>query len=289
MSEQAAPAVEPTQPAAPADNTEPASPEKQNTPQVDDDPELDFGDLKVKKSEAAKRLKQQKELERGARQKFEEAAKMRKEVDAFVGGLKKDTLNALKASGLSRAEIVKLAETVLSEEIADAQLTPEEKEVREIKAERDRLKAEREESEKQRQAQAEAQEVAQYEQQFDQAFAQAIKAQGLDHDEDTVFRMASKVESYWGKGIQISIDEIAQEIAEEDDARWQKRIGSWDAATLAKRLGVRIEDVRKHLLSQTPSGQRPAPSQDDQPAPKNRDRKPLTEQELKKLVKQRIG
>lgn len=289
MSDQAAPAT--PAPEAPA-STEQASQTEAKQPTADDDPELDFGDLKVKKSEAAKRLKQHEEIIRGSNKKFEEAAKMRKQVESFVGALQQDTITALKQAGLTKQQIVKLAEQVLSEEIEQARLSPEELEARETKAERDRLKKEAEERAENDRKAAEAHEVAQYEQYFEKAFIGAIERKGLDRDTDTVQRMAHKVDALIAEGTplnQIDLDELADQIAEEDENRWQQRLSKWDAPTLAKRLGARVEDVRKVLL-EAAGGQpkRPEPEQTREERPRG-PRKKITEFELKQLVKQRIG
>lgn len=293
MSEQAAPAAAPPQPAAPAEQKQPASTEKPNsTTQAapDEDPELDFGeDLKFKKSEVAKRLKQQKELERGSFKRFEEAAAMRKQVEEFVGTLRSDTVAALKRAGLNREQIVKLAEDVLSEEIAQAQMSPEQREAMQTKAELERLRKEKEESDKKAKEEAEAAEVAHYERQLAAAFRDVITKRGLDQDEDTISRMAFKADSYWSANMDVSLEEIAEEIAQEDEARWQKRIGGWDVATLAKRLGARVEDVRKHLLAQA----QPAPARQERPAETQRqgskrvEKRPLTRAELNEILDQR--
>src|SRR4051812_17802336 len=57
---------------------------QETKPAVEEDPEIEFDkDFKVKKSEAANALRKRKELDRAAFAKFEEASKIRKQLDSL--------------------------------------------------------------------------------------------------------------------------------------------------------------------------------------------------------------
>lgn len=296
MSE-SAPATVPTatQAAAPANTGEGAQQQKaeqqataadQQPKAVDD--ELDFGDFKLKKSEAAERLKRQRELERGSYKKFEEAAQLRKEADAIFGSLKTQTKEALLKAGITKQDLVKLAEEVLTEEMTELNMSPIEKRARQLEAENEMFRQQREHEERQRMESAQAAEVQQWESKFDQAFQDVIARKGLDADADTIFKLASKVEAYWGNGHDISLDEIADEIAEEEEEKWGRRLQSWDDAKLAKRLGDKGKDrVRKLLLEDLKQQQtKPPPAQ--QQARASQSPRQLTRAEFEARVAQRL-
>lgn len=296
MSE-SAPATVPaaTQAAAPANTGEGAqqqNAEQQATaadqqPKVVDD-ELDFGEFKLKKSEAAERLKRQRELERGSYKKFEEAAQLRKEADAIFGSLKTQTKEALLKAGISKQDLVKLAEEVLTEEMTELQMSPAEKRTRQLEMENEMLRQQREHEERQKKEQTEAYEVRQWESKFDQAFQDVITRKGLDADADTIFKLASKVEAYWGNGHDISLDEIADEIAEEEEAKWGRRLSSWDDAMLAKRLGDKGKDRVRKLLLEDLKQQQTKPPPVQQQARASQAPKQLTRAEFEARVAQRL-
>lgn len=79
----------------------------------------------------------------GAEEKFQEAANMRKQMEQLIGELKNNPLAILKHPELG-IDVRKLAEMVLTEEIEEMQLTPEQKKIRDLE---NALK-EREEKEK---------------------------------------------------------------------------------------------------------------------------------------------
>lgn len=82
--------------------------------------------------------------ERAASQKrFKEAARLRKEVDEFVGSLKSGDLKRLKELGVPQDKIRQFAEAELTEFIQYEQLTEEQKEHLKDKQERDELKREK--------------------------------------------------------------------------------------------------------------------------------------------------
>lgn len=67
----------------------------------------------------------------GADEKFQEAANMRKQMEQLIGELKNNPLAILKHPELG-IDVRKLAEMVLTEEIEEMQLTPEQKKIRDL-------------------------------------------------------------------------------------------------------------------------------------------------------------
>lgn len=271
------------------------APETQSAPpQVADDPELDFGDFKLKKSEAGKHLKAQKEHAQAANARFQEAAAMRKESAAKIeiaDLLTKDVRAALAKAGVRREDMVSVAEQILSDEIAEASMDPRDKELRDAKAEAKAAREERERSEQERSRAQYQTEVAQYEGYLANGFTAAIKSKGVPPDPYILSRMATALEAAIEAGENPSFDELAEYCLEEEDSTIGKRLHVWDDAQFERRAGGAVlERSRKFHLAKANGGAPPKPARDRAITTKSGSpRKRLTEQELKAKIKQRIS
>lgn len=262
------------------------------TPQASDDPEIDFGDFKLKRSEASKHLKAQKEHARAANERFQQAAELTKQSSAKIeiaDLLTKDVRAALAKAGVKKEDMVAVAEQILSDEIAEASLDPRERELRDAKAEA-KAAREREEAREQEQAQTQHQaQVAQYESYLANGFTAAIKAKGVPPDPYILSRMATALEAMLEANQNPSFDELAEYCLEEEDSTIGNRLQAWDDAQFEKRAGgAALERVRKFHLAKAaivPPPKRPNGTITPKPG---QQRKKLTEQELKQKIKQRI-
>ena len=273
-----------------------AAPEAQAAPQsqVADDPELDFGEFKLKKSEVAKNLKAQREHAQAANARFQEAAALRKESAGKIeiaDLLTKDVRAALTKAGVRREDMVAYAEQILSDEIAEASMDPRDKELRDAKAEAKAAREERERSEQERSKAQYQAEVAQYEGYLANGFASAIKSKGVPPDPYILSRMATALEAAIEAGENPSFDELAEYCLEEEDSTIVKRLHVWDDTQLERRAGgAFLERTRKLHLARASGGAPPKRASGNTLTPKSAaPRKKLTEQELKAKIKQRIS
>lgn len=260
-----------------------------------EDIELDFGDFKAKRSDVAKRLKQQDEIVKGANVKFQEAAQIRKQsAEAFElrDLLTKDVRAALTKAGVKREDMVRAAEAILGDEITEASMDPRDRELRDAKAEAKRLKEAQDHHEAEYRKQQEQHDIGKYETYLGDGFADAIKRKGVPLDPVYVKRMADKLEAYWEAGENVSFDQLADEVLYEEDNNSKRRLQSWDDDQLMAWLGEEgKERIRKKLLANAnvaPQAQKPSANGNRQQKP-NSPRKRMTEQQLKQLVKQRIN
>jgi hypothetical protein len=222
-------------------------------PEQSDDPEYEFEGLgKVKRSEVAKRLARQKELERGAYEKFQKASEMQNQIKQVVGALKSDTRAALKHLGI---DPIQFATSVLSEEMERQTMPKEKLEALEAKKELERLKAEKEQYENELKSQRERQEIETWNRRLDSAFTEAISNAGLPRNARTIARMAERVQVYLKSGVpieQISFHEVASEIHDELMQEKKELLSGYHSTPekFAEILGEGgIEVVRKYLLS----------------------------------------
>ena len=100
-------------------------------------------------------IKKYLEKAEGAQEKFQEAALYRKQAEQLVEMLQKDPLSILRNPALG-IDVKKLAEMVLDEQLAEAQLTPEQKRIKEL----EKTLTEREEREKRDKEEKDADEKA---------------------------------------------------------------------------------------------------------------------------------
>jgi hypothetical protein len=260
-----------------------------------DDPEIEIDDgVKLKRSELRDVYKRRKELDRGAFDKFQEAAKLRKEAaeakeqaQQIVAGMSKDYKAALRAAG---HDPIKVAEQILAEALEEYQLTPEQKEARDAKA---KLAEYEQREQEQKQAHEEAQRaaaVAQWEQRFDAGFTQAIQTSGLPKTAKVVSRMAEKVELYWGQGVQVPLDEIAAEVKQDLIQERRELLQSAKDEQLAELFDEsELEKARKLILRKAQaSAPKPIPQHSSAPK-KVSSGKGLTRAELEARISKRLG
>lgn len=187
------------------------------TPVAADDPEYEIDQgVKLKRSELRDLHTKRKELDRGAYEKMQTAAKERKEAaaikaeaQALVAEFGKDYRESIRRSG---GDPIKVAEKILQDALSEYSLSPAEKEARTLKEENERYKAEEAARKKQDEENKAAAEVTRWEQTLDRKFSSAIQATGLPKTARVVARMAEKAEVYWSSGVEVSVEEIAAEV-----------------------------------------------------------------------------
>lgn len=254
-----------------------------------DDPEYDIGGEKVKLSALRDSYSRRRELVKGANQKFEEAAAMRKQVQAVVGMLSSNTEEALRRAGIDPFE---WAQQQVAKRFKHEQMSPEERANQEREAslqQREQMLREREE---QIQKQVEAETVNRWQQRFEQSFETALEQVGLPKSKRALARMADIAESYLQAGADdVLFTDIAQQVRDEMAEENVSLLGDLpDEAVLSVLPKSVIEKIRKRLLAQV---QQPAakPQQPQQAAPARRatGQKFLTPDQVRAAVAKKIG
>jgi hypothetical protein len=148
------------------------------------DIEIDWSDDKQIEQYLAKAV--------GADEKFQEAATLRKQVEQLVNELKSNPLAILKHPQLG-IDIKALAQQVLNEELEEMQLTPEQKQIKELES---KLK-DKEEKEKALETEREAAQRAKFEQEamesLDSSITDALGKSNLPKSPYVIRRMADSM------------------------------------------------------------------------------------------------
>lgn len=268
------------------------------TPAQSDDPEFDLGGEKLKRSEY-KRLREleakRKEYDRAASLRFEEASKKEKaaaareaQAQALVGELSKDTKAKLRAAGI---DPVKFAEETLAEALAEDSLTPEQIELRDLKAEKAKRAEEAEAENKRQLASQEDAHVASITDSIANDFLSALKPRNLPERDlqEIVGRMAYRVEALLDSGVPIDLEAIAEEVTDRFYAAPEDRLSSLTDDQLLERHPALVERVRKALLAksqQSPKQPSKTPATTGKAAASKRG---ITMAELQERIDKRLG
>lgn len=195
-----------------------------------------------------------------AQEKWEEAAKMRKQLDNFLGLLQKDPATALEKMGFNVDE---LAEKRIQQRIEEMKKSPEQLELEKLRRERDEIMAERE-KEREIQRQAEIQRYQdQYAVQLEQEIAQAFEQVGnglpkspymLKRISDVlIWGMQNKKEITPSKALEIVQKEVKEELRQMYEATpdemfealvGKDRLNKYRRAKASSRKVTRVSDVK---------------------------------------------
>lgn len=209
--------------AAPAlDSAAPAQPQ---APQIDE-VEIDLGEgVKYKQSELRERMARKSAWEQQSHQRYQEAAQMKKNLESALRMVKENPAEFLKQTGIDPEEFSK---TYLQDKLKVLEMTPEQRELMEVRKQLEDAKRDKEKVESDRQKQSYQQEVQKFEQYFDQQFAQSMTQVGLPKNPLTIKRMAEKVELYMANDMPVDVMEIAREIKHDYAEEYGSMFQDWD-------------------------------------------------------------
>lgn len=144
-----------------------------------------------------------------------------------------------------------IAEKFLLNQIQDEMLSPEEREFRQTKKERDELKAEKEAALKKQQDEAREREEFQYAQTFQKTIIDALDQSGMPKTALNVRRLADLMSKNLELGLDLSPKELAEEWAKERASNNQAEIKEMTAEQFIKLYGADMaKKLRLHSLKE---------------------------------------
>lgn len=284
----------PAEPGASAEAVEPSpgsatTEQKAAAPAVTDDAEIELDPgVKLKRSELRDLVTRRKELDRGAHKAMAEAAQMRKEAQALLAEFSADEKAALRRAG---KDPIAVAEKILKDALDEYNLTPEQKELRDAKAERDRLKAEADERAKKEQEQQTNAEVSHWENVFEQGFVTAFQTTGLPFDPVLVAQMATEVDALIDAKVPLTqtlLNQIASGIGDRNLGSARKRFQSAKDEEFEQLLGNDVFEKARMAALRKAQAQPTKPH----PQPTQRKDKPkggLSREQLDERINKRLG
>lgn len=197
--------------------------------------------------EHIERLKEMAQKGEGADQKFQEASKMRKQMEAFAQLMQKDPIAALKKLG---HDPDKLTESYMEERIAQMQKSPEQieketlqKELEEIRTEKERLENERLDAEKARAADA-------YSRQLDNEITDALATSDMPKSPYVVKRLAEFMMLGLKKDPNFAVKDALPLVERQIKSEIQQMFEAMPEDTVEKILGNNVATkLRKKRLS----------------------------------------
>ncbi len=273
------------------------SPAKQQTQApIDNDPEEDWGEGigKVKRSKVKDIITKRRDFDRAAHQRFEEAAKMRRENETRDSDYAKLEARAKKGDKGAIWELAQklgldpdeLAENRLASALERSRMTPEQLEMEEIRAENKRLKEANEQTEAQQKQDYQEQLTGQWVQQFDRLIGPAMSSVKLPKTPHSVARMAAVIEQFIAKGQPIDAEWAAQVVQQEQRATIRESLdAAEDDATLLDLLGERtVARINKLQLARATGGVIP-PQKNDKPRQAPKPKQPPTFEDVRKQLR----
>jgi hypothetical protein len=278
--------------------------EKKPAPAVDDDPEIDLGDMKLKRSQLKSELgraRSASKLLTEAKREKEEAAKLKAEQDSRKAKYLEDFDAFFEDAGITdRDERARIVSKYLHQKfIAPEQMTAEQKAIAERDARIAAFEA-KEKAETEAKQKAEMEQVSQAEEKkLRQQIGSILKAGNIPARPLAVKRVAERIASYEEQGLDVPVEDAARLVRDEmaadtadllssaslDDlhALWGQEKFSGIVTRLItekgvdglrkamghegfKKVALMFAEYGKSLLS--PQAQQMAPRQAAQPAPK---------------------
>jgi hypothetical protein len=200
--------------------------------------------------EHAEYMRTKLQKEKLATQKAQEYAALERDIMAFFQELKKDPRKALSNPAYG-VDLKKIAADMIEEELANAQKTPEQLELEQLKRE----KAERDEELKRQKEEYEAyqkqQEIEKIANQWDKEMAKALETYKIPSEPYAVKKMAEYMAAEIKKGFAPDMQNIAQKVEAELSGDYKKILAKMSIEEKIKFLGEDIfEEARKHRVSQ---------------------------------------
>jgi hypothetical protein len=216
------------------------------------------------------------QLAESADQKFQEAAKMRKQAEAFIQALRDDPISVLTNPNLG-VDMRKIAEKFLAKEYQREMISPEQRELeelREFKAQRERELQEQQEREqmtaKEREFSVQQQKYAQ---EYDRQISEGLANSGLPKTPQTLKRVAELMHSALRKGYELDVATAVDMVRESYQNDMMQLYGQLDGDKLVGLLGEDLaKKIRMYDLQRLKAKHNPPPSQEPQQAapPQNR-------------------
>lgn len=227
----------------------------------------------------------------GAQEKFQEAATLRKQVEQALEAMKTDPFGVLSQLGV---DVDSIAEERLAKRMQRDLLTPEQRELEELRE----WRKQNQETEQQTRQQAEEQkkqavfreQMQRAAKQYDTDISQALAAANLPRIPEAVRDVAAKLLAAREHGVDMDVNTAVEMVREADHARLQAYVGKLAGKQLLDFLGEHVvKELRKHDLEmirarragkidvpQSAAGD-PTPSAPQAPAPA----RPAGDQKLK--------
>ena len=234
-------------------------------------------------------LRKKLQLARAAEKRMNEAKTAKAKAFEIIKAFEEDPKNVFKRLGPKGREA---AEAFLLEQIQEEMLDPKDKELRDLKKYKEEMEAERERTKAEKEKAALVEQELRYAQEFQSTIIGALEKTGLPKSPELVKRMASVMAKNLDLGIELTAEELASEVRSEIQGLLKSIVKDADGDHLLGLFGediatkIRKSDLRK--LQEKQSSVFQSPRATSAPAAKKQEGKPLTIDEWKRQLEERI-
>jgi hypothetical protein len=228
------------------------------------------------------------QMAKSSQSKYKEASEIRNQALELIELLKTDPKAALSHQAVG-VDVIKFAQDILAHKLEEDVLTPEQKELRDLRMLRDSTKAKEDEQKKQLEQQQADELRKKYEQDYTIQFQTALTKSGLPATKQTLGRMAYYMAEVIKEGhLNVTADDVTPWVREDYLNDIKALFGASDESTLLQLLGDDITNkvVKGHVNKVKKPGTTPKSA--GTPSRKKED-KPMSEQEYWEGVRARSG
>lgn len=194
---------------------------------------------------------------RAADKRFQSGAELKKQAETFFEMIKDPAqLRKVLADPRVGVDVKKFAEDYLWEQIQEEQLSPEQRELKRLKA----IEAETQQAKEVEKTAAEKREAEQrrsvFAQQYEATIVEALEVGGLPKTHETVGRMAYFLEKAIDNNLDLSAKELVQQVRKDLHDDFQSILSAADGEQMRALIGeANLEKLRKSDLQRLKSAQ----------------------------------
>ena len=190
------------------------------------------------------------QLSASSHERYRAAADLKKTADTRLDSMMKDPIDAFLKAGGDEAALRDLTETYLYGKIQQDKMTPEERELAELKQYKEQAEVRQREAAEAKQQESQAAQTAKYEQEYVASFNQAFETAGVASTEQAMSRVAQIQLSALEAGYEIPIDMVINQYKDEQSAQISQYLSSLDSDSITAVIGKdRMKEIRKKELS----------------------------------------
>lgn len=190
------------------------------------------------------------QLGAASHKRFQEAAQARKEAEAALSKIKENPLEAFLQAGGDQKAFRALVEDFLIKEIEYDKLSPEERELNDLRRYKEEQEIARQEEAKRRQQEVQNQETEMYQKQFTEQYNKALTDAGLPVSEKAIQFIAKTQLDALEAGYEMPLDLAIQYYREEQSNSVNNYLSSLPVDQLVGIIGKdRMKEIRKQELA----------------------------------------
>ena len=238
------------------------------------------------------------QLASGADEKFRDASDLRKQATQLVEALRANPLDVLGKLGV---DVREFTENYLAKELQREMLSPEQRELQELREWRQQQQAAQESAQKEQMTRAQQQEMAKLQQraaqEYDTKITEVLSQSNVPKTAYTVKRVAELLMGALQKGYDLDVNTAVDMVREGYTTDLQSMVGGLDGEPLVKFLGPELlKKLRKYDLGQLKAKMQPAqPTVPQESAPigghsrGEPQQKMLRQEEWKEMIRKKAG